>query len=316
MIFNFFLGNHRDDALNAMSDILAPIYRGLESLGHQVIGFGTGMVAAPAINVVVEAFGDDAFTDALLGMKAAQTEGFVFGVICTDDIDGEFVTDPPLLPNAPPPPDPARRRGNLMRVLPHADFVWPLLPQVARYDELCGPGKTALVDYGFAAACIDPWPVAEPGLRDIDVVIFGLETPYRAQLAADLRHGGLTVVTLSRAFYPDFLADDILRRAKLLIDMKREPAAPFLWPPAAAKGLHFGMAVLSERIGVPHADSPARYTVVCSRAEMPSRATEVIRSQRFAELGRAALSRFQAETSMAANMERALQLPVFQRPAA
>jgi hypothetical protein len=68
VIFNFFLGNHKANALNAMSDVLAPIYRGLEALGHQVIGFGTGLMAAPTVNVLLESFGEDSFVDTLVSM--------------------------------------------------------------------------------------------------------------------------------------------------------------------------------------------------------------------------------------------------------
>lgn len=61
MIFNFYLGNHDSSGLRGMADLLVPIYNGLEEAGHNVMGYGLGFRPAPAVNLIVEFFPDDAF---------------------------------------------------------------------------------------------------------------------------------------------------------------------------------------------------------------------------------------------------------------
>src|SRR5262249_16348040 len=132
VIFNFFLGNHHIYTLNSLADLLSPIVAGLEENGHHVIAFGTGLREAPVINVLMEFFQGDEFTRRLLAMKRDNGDRFRFGILCTEDIDDELVMNPTLNPG---------RRGNLMRVLPEADFVWTLLPQLDIYERICGPGR-------------------------------------------------------------------------------------------------------------------------------------------------------------------------------
>lgn len=316
MIFNFFFGNHKANALNAMSDVLAPIYRGLEALGHQVIGFGTGLMAAPTVNVLLESFGEDPFVDTLLSMKASQADGIILGLICALDIEGDFTADPLYVPGSPDAPDPRRRRDNLLRLLPRADFVWTLLQQLPAYEASCGSGKAALVEYGFAGACVDPWPIREPGLRDIDVALYGIESAHRNGVTKALQRGGLTVVPVDRSFYPDFLADDLIRRARVFLDMRREAGTRFLFPPSIAKAVHFGVPVVAERFDTSPLASLYQYTAASEHDGLVARVTELARSQGFVEAGLAARTRFRAETSMRDNMHRALALPVFERLAA
>lgn len=299
MIFNFFLGNHAADSLNSLGDLVEPIYRGLEANGHHVIAFGTGMRDPPAINVFVEFFEDDVVANAILSAKTQHGSRFLFGIVCTEDIEDELVMNPR---------DHPRRRANLMRLLPQADFVWTLLP-VAAYEQISGAGKVGLLEYGFSEACADPFPIQDRGLRDVDVIIYGNRNPYRAAIGDALQRQGLTVFFGHRETFPTFVSDDIIRRAKVLIDIRRGPGVRFLSPTRIVKGLHLGTAVVSEQFDTSPISNLYRYTLACPYEALVERTVELVRSGTFMNLGNAARARFRAETSMQANMARMLQLP-------
>lgn len=299
MIFNFYLGNHAADSLNSMSDLAEPIYRGLEANGHHVIAFGTGMREPPAINAFIEFFEDDAIANAILSAKAQHGPRFRFGIVCTEDIEDELVMNPK---------DHPRRRANLLRLLPQADFVWTLLP-VPAYEQVAGSGKVGLLEYGFSEPCADPSPIQDRGLRDVDVIVYGNRNPYRAQIGDELQRRGLTVFFSHRETFPTFVTDDIIRRAKVLLDIRRGPGVRFLSPTRIVKGLHLGTAVVSEQFDTSPISNLYRYTLACPYEQLVERTVELVKSGMFMNMARAASARFKAETSMAANMKRLLQLP-------
>jgi hypothetical protein len=111
------------------------------------------------------------------------------------------------------------------------------------------------------------------------------------------------------------MTDDIIRRAKVLIDVRRGPQVRFLTPTRIAKGLHSGTAVVSERFDESETARLYRYTEACAYEEIADRCGEMIRSGAYLEIGLAALARFRAETSMRDNVARALALPIFGQPA-
>lgn len=304
MIFNFFLGNHRSGGLLGMADLIVPIYEGLAEAGHQVAGFAVGMRTAPTVNVLLEFFPDDEFVDLLLKMKAEAGEKFVFGVICTEDLEDALVMEQPEFP---------RRRANLLRVLPAADFVWTLLPQVALYEAIAGPGKVRLLEYGFCERLLPRGPAGEPRFRDIDVLMYGNATPHRMQVVDELQRRGFGCFVTDRQIYPEFVAGDLVRRAKVLLDIRRGPGVRYPSPTRICRGLHSATLVASENLGESEIANLYRYTVACDTAEMADRCEQVIRSGTFAQLGERALATFRAETSMRANLARAMELPVFER---
>jgi hypothetical protein len=304
MIFNFFLGNQRVDVLNSSRDLLQPIYDGLIEAGHHVIGFATGLRPAPAVNVLVEWFENDPFADELLRAKAQQGEAFIFGILCAEDLADQSVMDPAKYP---------RRLANLERVLPVADFVWTLLPQQDRLASLCEPEKLALIEYGFCETCAEHDVVSAPARRDVDAVLYGNESPYRLRVVDGLKRQGLTCFIGYREAWPNFMMDDIIRRSKILIDMRRGPNVRFLSPTRIVKGLHAGTAVVSERFDTSALASLYAYTEAAPYDEMVEACAELIRSGAYVERGLAAQARFRQDTSMRRAMERALALPVFQR---
>ncbi len=304
MLFNFFLANHLSGGLKGMPDLLQPIFHGLAEAGHEVIGFGLGLQAAPAVNVLVEFFPDDAFTDNVLRLKAQSDDRFVFGILCTEDIEDALVMGQAEFP---------RRRPNLERLLPSADFVWTLLPQVEAYEAMAGAGKVALLEYGFSERFLNRHLVTDPAFRDVDVLMYGNETPYRMAVVGELRRRGFDCLSSDRQVLPEFVTADILRRSKIVLDLRRGPGVRFPSPTRICKAVHSGALVVAEDLGESPISSLYRYTVACPYAELADRCSAILASGQYVALGLAALERFRKDTSMRANLERMLALPAFGR---
>jgi hypothetical protein len=299
MIFSFYLAHHSKNALNVIGDGLEPVYRGLEALGHDVVGFATSLLPAPAVNVFPEFFEDDGFVNSLLAAKRAQGAQFPLGLLCTEYLDGGT----PAVSDT----DHQRRRANLRRLLPAADFVWTTLPLVDELEGLGGAGKAARLDYGWAEGCVPAAPpITQPSLRDMDVYFYGSDTPYRNTVADALRARGLAVFLGRQEFFPSYAADDVCRRSKLVLAMRADAADRFLPPAGIVKALHFGTAVVAERAG---GGAFYGYTQATDAAGLAQLVTDTVRGGRFVELGLDAQARFRAATSMRDTLARALVLP-------
>jgi hypothetical protein len=128
-----------------------------------------------------------------------------------------------------------------------------------------------------------------------------------------LRDQGVGCIGTSREYYPGFISDDLIRRAKLVLDMRRGPDVRFLSPTRIVKALHSGTLVVSERFDTSEISNLYAYTLACAYDGMSQCAVEAVRSGQAVTLGLEALARFRAETSMARNVAAALDLPVFER---
>jgi hypothetical protein len=122
MIFDFVLANHYEASLNSLSDLLEPIYQGLEAHGHHVIRFGIDFHQAPVLNLMVEFFPDDDFVAGLEKLKAETGPRLVVGLIAADDLEDDEALQAPPFP---------RRLANLRRVLSRA-LQRPALQRLAR----------------------------------------------------------------------------------------------------------------------------------------------------------------------------------------
>ncbi len=287
MIFNFVMLNQPAPALKTLADVLQPVFRGLEAGGHHVVGYGLDMQPAPAINVLIEFFPDNAFTDTFLRLR-----GFRFGIFCPTEIMDDAAMQTAQYP---------RRRDNLLRLLKTAQFAWTPLPQVEVLARHCPSDRVHRIDYGYAERELSRLPILEAAHRDIDVLIYGRETPYRAAIVDDLRGRGLHCIA-SRAgmTLPGYLAGDLIHRAKLVLDVRHDAGRGHTSPVSVARALHCGTAVVSER----SADAAPifRYVERVETAGLAARCEDMVRSGGFVEIGRAAQARFRAETSMRDNM--------------
>src|SRR5215469_3611058 len=238
MIFNVFLANQPPERLKKLHDLLRPIEHGLAENGHHVIGYGLGLLPAPAVNLFVEFFADDGFVDGLLKLKSESGEGLVLGLLSADDVEDDEAMESARY---------SRRRPNLERVLARADFVWTLLPQLPFYESLCGAGNAAMIELGFSERLLNRHVIAQPDLRDLDVVIDGDATPRRQDVVEALKRRGFKCHLSGPSPLPSFAAMDVARRAKIILDMRRSPDGRFSSPRRICKGLHNGVLVMTER---------------------------------------------------------------------
>lgn len=307
MQFNFFLGNHSQSSFVLLEDLLRPIVVGLQENGHHVVTYGTEMRMAPWVNVFVEFFRDTSFTDALIGIKRELGDGFLFGIVCTEDLDDPHVWQL----------SGAERRANLLRLLPHADFLWTLLPPKS-YAQHAAAERVAWIRYGFSPRLRPHCYIADPRERDIDVLIYGSPYKYRTPVPERLAAHGLSCeFTISSARvgflegWPRYLADEILSRAKVVVDMRRGPEVRHLSVTRIAAAVHGGCAVVAEAFDTSEMASLYRYTIPAAYDDLAETCRRTVASGDYVERGRQALELFRAETSMQANMAAALDLPLF-----
>lgn len=309
MIFSFTYPNLPLGELRALPDLVLPVADGLIENGHHVMRFSSALWPAPVINVLVEQFTDDALTEELL--KARAEHGIRFGLLCGDDIGDATAAEGGT----------SRRGANLRRLLPVADFVWTVLPQVAALEAAGAQGSVALVRLGFSPRALNPDLVPEPGLRGFDAVLYGDGTPYRLAVVDELRRRNIACFCLDQASSPPLswramppqLAGDILSRAKVVIDLAEGPGRRFEAPTRLSRALHNGVVTVSEQLAAGAAPDLQRYTAAVPYAGIADQCQRIIESGMFAELGMAALAKFRQETSMRDSMAAALRLPAFAR---
>jgi len=305
MIFNFVLVNHGPTRLKAMRDLLAPIFGALEEADHHVIHYAFGVLPAPAVNVLVDFFPNDGLVDSVLALRAERRDGLIFGVLCTDDID-----DPAVMAEA----DGSRRRDNLLRLLPAADFVWTTLAQADALAAHCVPGRVAQLHYGFCAPELNARTVADPRLRGTDVVVYGAETPYRSTIAGQLKRRRLQCAFTDPRTMPPYLASDIVGHAKLLLDLRDRAEDRFLSPAGAMRGLHNGTLVLSESWnGAPPASPHQNFIMREGYAVLADRCEQVVRSGQWGRIAETAAAGFRSQPSMRDNLTAAMAATGFAR---
>lgn len=245
--FSFYLSNHPSGSLVTIGDILQPIAGGLVEAGHSVQYENRFFYNRPVVNVVVEFFADDVFVDSLLERKRSLGPDFIFGVLVTEDIDDPSVMDNPSFPN---------RRENLRRVLEVADFVWSLVPVEGYTRFVPDPARVAFLRLGYVHALAEK---RRPGGQDIDVLVYGLIVPRRDQAMAELARRGWTVRS-TLGVMPDYIRIDMLRRSKIVLDIRRAEWVRFSSPSRIVAALHAGVAVASEHLDTGDLDYLFAYT--------------------------------------------------------
>jgi hypothetical protein len=310
--FHLYLANHHMDSVVLMEDLVRPIAAGLEDLGHHVASFSTDIVAAPRVNLFIEFFVDDSLVDTLLSLKQQMGDRFLFGVICTEDLDDPIVWQL----------SGAQRLAGLQRILPAADFVWTLLPPDG-YRRLAKPERVARIEFGFSPRLVPPTFFDDPAERTQDVLIYGTPYKYRMPVHEAIRRAGAgcdftigTDVPAGEAKaqgLPRFLADEMLARAKVVIDMRRGTQVRALSVARLSAALHAGCAIVAEEFEAGETAWLYRYTTPAPYERIAETCLRLIREEGYIALGRQARERFRAETSMRDNMAAALKLPIFAR---
>ncbi len=296
MRFHFLLTNHYPYGCARIQDALVPIAAGLVELGHRVTyGFDDDVPPWPAVNVLVESFGDDTVVDQVIALRGQAQSRYCFGLLCPWDIDGPEVTGDPDAP---------RRRANLERLMPHVDFVWTLQPGAV--GGLVDPGRLRLLELGYCAALRRDSVLP----RDLDVLFWGDLAGRRQALFLELNRRGLRVDT-TLSVMPDYIRRDLLDRAHLVVDIRMTEAQHFLSPDLLVAGIHAAAAIVCERFDASVLSSLYRYVAPAAADELADLCVMLIQSGRAQALGTAARDLFAAETSMAGNLRRAMSVPVF-----
>jgi hypothetical protein len=278
---------------------------GLAELGHEITyGFRDDVAPWPAINLLVEFFNDSPVTEQVIGLKAGSFKSgggrYAFGLICHEDLQDDSVMNHPNFPD---------RRAGLERLLKHVDFAWTIVP--SDYSGLDGGERVRFLEYGYAPALRRPDVLQ----RDIGVLFYGDLGPRRLPLYNILVQRGVSV-SASFGMLPGYVKNDLLDRARVVADVRRLAPVRFLNPSRICTALHAGALVVSESFDKGPLSSLYQYTLGVEFDQIVDVCASAAGDDRAREAGAAARELFASNTSMAANLKRVMDLPVFGEAAA
>jgi hypothetical protein len=197
------------------------------------------------------------------------------------------------------------RRAGLERLLPHMDFVWTAVP--SDYSSLPGGERVRYLEYGYVPALRRPNIL----VRDIDVLFYGFVGPRRGPLFNALVQRGLSV-SMTTGILPGYFKNDLLDRARVVADVRRSDDARFLAPARLCTVLHAGVAIVAEEFDAGALSSFYQYTARAPFTQVLDLCERVARADQCIALGATARDAFAANTSMAANLRRVMDLPIFE----
>jgi hypothetical protein len=300
--FHFQLANHYYAGLYMIEDIVMPIVWGLREKGHRVtMGILPDLPLYPSVVMLLEFFYQDHITDDFLGWIKSPGRKCI-GMVCTEDIDDKLVMEHPDHPH---------RRQNMLRVLEHCDFAWPIIP--SDYHLHVPPQRLSFLDFGYVEALRrDGLPAAE---RDIDVLLYGSMNERRQKVLDALQARGLHVAA-TRGLLPDYIRDNLIARSKVVLDMKRGDDVKFTSPSRICTAVQMGATLVSEQFDTSRVSNLYAYTQACPYEELVERCAALARAPDCLEIGLATRERFKREVPMGANLDRAMNLPIFKELAA
>lgn len=295
MHFHFLLTNHYPYGVYKIEDHIKLIGGGLAALGHKITyGFDDDVVRWPGVNLLVEFFNFSPVVDQVIGLKTSSTR-YAFGLICHADLQDTSVMADPNFPD---------RRPSLERLLPHMDFAWTVVP--CDYGSIPGGEKMRYLEYGYVPSLRRPDRLA----RDRDVLIYGSVGSRRSDLFNALVQRGLSV-SMTTGILPGYFKNDLLDRARVVVDVRRSDAVRFLSPSRQCTVLHAGAAIVAEAFDASPLSKLYSYGAAVPFRDVVDMCVTVARSDACGELGRLARDTFARETSMAANLRRVMDHPVF-----
>lgn len=296
MRFHFLLTNHYPYGLYKIEDHVKLVAGGLVALGHNVTyGFDDDVVPWPAVNLLVEFFNDSPVVDQVIGLKSGGGR-YVFGLICHEDLQDDSVMRDPQFPG---------RRPSLERLLPHMDFGWTAVP--CDYSGVPGGENMRFLEYGYVPALHRPGVL----VRDIDVLFYGYVGPRRMKLFEALAQNGLSVA-MTTGILPGYFKYEFLDRARLIADVRRVETVRFLAPARICAALHSGVTIVAEQFETGALSTFYQYMAGVRSEEFLDLCIRVARADECLAIGVAARAAFAQNTSMADNLRRAMDLPIFQ----
>lgn len=297
MHFNLVLSNHRAAALQALDDVLRPLLFGLRAAGHRVTAPARQFGKLPAVNLVVEDFGEPGFARLLQDARGTWKDDLLLGVICPAAVDGDGA---------------AARRAGLQTVLRLADFAWTVAPEILP-PEWIARERAAVLGYGFHPALAGPRLISEPGARDIDVVVYAADSDRVSRLIQRLTGAKVGHFHLRPGVLPDYLATDLLSRGKVAVAVGDGRGPPRTVLPRIAKALCNGVLVIAEPDSTDAALTAA--VVPCPDDGIAAECQAAIASGQYAARGLQGFELFKA-MPMTEALAAALALPVFGRAGA
>lgn len=294
MRFHFLLTNHYPYGVYKIEDHIRLIGGGLAALGHKVTyGFDDDVVPWPGVNLLVEFFNFSPVVDQVIDLKTSATR-YVFGLICHEDLQDPVMDDPAF-------PD---RRPSLERLLPHVDFAWTVVP--SDYSAMPGAEKVRFLEYGYVSSLRRP----DHLVRDRDVLIYGGTASRRLDVFNALVQRGLSV-SMTTGILPGYFKYDLLDRARVVVDVRRTETVRFLSPSRQCTVLHSGAAIVAEKFDGSPLSKLYGYGAAVPFGEVVDMCVAVARAKECEEIARVARDSFARETSMAANLQRVMDHPVF-----
>lgn len=298
MHFHFQLANHYFAGLYRIDDIISPILWGLRALGHKVTsGILPDLPSWPTAVVIQEYFDREGTVEEILNWKLGPGRRKCLGLLCTEDLDDDLVMRDPRFP---------RRKANLLRLLPHCDFVWTIIP--GGYELHVPAQHLSFIDFGYVEMLRRDGLPAER--RDIDVLFYATINERRQRLYDALTGQGLRVAA-TRGYLPDYIRFNLMSRSRLVLDVRRGDDVRFTSPSRIATALQLGSTVVSEFFDTSRLGNLYQYTEAHPFEAIEERCMTLARAPDVVERGLAARERFRSGTSMAENMRAALDLPIF-----
>lgn len=289
MLFNFVLAGITARRLGELDDMLRPLTYGLRAAGHRAVAFGRIFLPPPAINLIVNHAN---FTQPDAVRARARSEGgedVRIGLLCAEDVDG-MAARPELW--AP--------LQDLARV---ADFIWTSAPTAAFGDALPA-SRVGVLGYGFQAELLGPRFLPQE-LRSAGVIVYGEETPRRAELAERLTAAKLPVYFVRPGYFPDYLVTDLLSRAALAVITRNHPLDRAPVVPRLLKAICNGAAVLAE-VGPAGGFALSACGSLAPYDDLVERCRAALGRGDGAAAGKAALDGLRASGSMAAALAPAI----------
>lgn len=296
MHFHFNLHNLSPIHRYGTQDLVDALRAGLEDCGHAVTLDDRDFLAAPVINLILERFSDKT-VESLRDFKSRAGDGLILGIVGGEDLEDPLVMDGQF----------RWRRDAYMQAIEIADFVWTVLPNVDDYSRYTDAGKVFRFELGYSDRLRT---VTRAPSCDTDVFLPGNLYPYRERVVAALEQRGIRV-RASGYGMPIHVYRSIAGRAKVILDVAREPGLRFLSGSRILLGINNGITVVSEGFDTSPLAFFYDYTVSGSADRLVDLCIETVRRPDVVKFGRDATDRFKRDRPMQPKVARLLSDPGF-----
>lgn len=236
MLFRFNTWNHCRQGQIIVEDITRILGGQLIALGHEVEWSNDGFVPGrDAMNVVIESFADDPRT--LERMGAARAAGCRFLIVATEEPTANGFNhglEPAMIDRQMAFPAAARLADGVLHLVP-GDAVTRWYSQFA---------PAAHAEIGHAPGLVEVPDDVEP---DVDFGFYGKITWRREQMLARLEQiSGTSVLRITSLDVPRRERDAIMRRARVIVQIRANEEWGMVSSTRCATALSFGRPVIAE----------------------------------------------------------------------